>query len=101
MTQLQSCIRNNVRDLTFQEAFELTGRIINISISPNDVRKDVPHLLNYLSAPNVLVWSAASASCAVPFLFAPVELLCKDSNGNIVPYFAEGNVKFADGSFYV
>ena len=50
----QKAIRANVPDLTFQEAFERTGRIINISLSPSDSSKDVPHLLNYLSAPNVV-----------------------------------------------
>ncbi len=33
----------------------------------NDYEK--PRLLNYLTAPNVLVWSAASASCALPGLY--------------------------------
>ncbi len=92
---LQRCIRSNVPDLTFQEAYERTGRVINISISPTDNNKDVPHLLNYLSAPNVLVWSAVLASCAIPFVFAPVELMTKDADGQLVPYFSEGGINFA------
>jgi predicted acylesterase/phospholipase RssA len=95
---LQRAIRANVPDLTFQEAYERTGRIINIALSPSDSSKDVPHLLNYLSAPNVLVWSAALASCAIPYVYAPVELMAKDASGHLVPYFSEGGVKFADGS---
>lgn len=31
---LKKCIRDIVGDLTFQEAFEKTGRIINISVTP-------------------------------------------------------------------
>jgi hypothetical protein len=54
---LLRAIRANVPDLTFHEAYERTGRIINISISPSDANKDVPHLLNYLSAPNVVCLS--------------------------------------------
>ena len=95
---LQRAIRGNIPDLTFHEAYERTGRIINISLSPSDASKDVPHLLNYLSAPNVLVWSAAVASCAIPYVYAPVELLAKDAQGHLVPYFTEGGVKFQDGS---
>ena len=39
-----------------------------MQVSPgNDYEK--PRLLNYLTAPNVLVWSAASASCALPGLY--------------------------------
>jgi TAG lipase/steryl ester hydrolase/phospholipase A2/LPA acyltransferase len=26
-------------------------------------------LLNYLTSPNVLLWSAVSASCAIPFVY--------------------------------
>ena len=44
-----------------------------------------------------LVWSAALASAAIPSVYAPVELLCKDDEGNIVPYYQEG-VKWQDGS---
>lgn len=43
-------------------------------------------LLNYLSAPNVLIWSAVCASCAVPYVFESVDLLCKDEEGQIVSY---------------
>jgi TAG lipase/steryl ester hydrolase/phospholipase A2/LPA acyltransferase len=51
--------------LTFQEAFDRTGRIINITVAPmNDY--EPPRLLNYLTAPHVCVWSAAAASCAIP-----------------------------------
>jgi TAG lipase/steryl ester hydrolase/phospholipase A2/LPA acyltransferase len=44
------------------------------------------------------VWSAALASCAIPYVYAPVELMAKDASGHLVPYFSEGGVKFADGS---
>ena len=49
-----------------------------------------PILLNYLTAPTVLIWSAACASCAVPHLYRPVELLAKNPAGEIVPYFTSG-----------
>ncbi len=47
-----------------QEAFDKTGRIINITVAPNN-NYDPPRLLNYLTAPHVCVWSAAAASCAL------------------------------------
>lgn len=50
---------------TFQEAFDRTGRIINITVAPLN-SYDPPRLLNYLTAPHVCVWSAAAASCALP-----------------------------------
>jgi len=65
--KLQRALIDNMGDVTFHEAYERTGRIVNITVSPgNDYEK--PRLLNYLTAPNVLVWSAASASCALPGL---------------------------------
>jgi TAG lipase/steryl ester hydrolase/phospholipase A2/LPA acyltransferase len=44
-----------------------------------------------------LIWSAACASCALPFLFEPVELMAKDRNGAIVPYHP-AHIKWMDGS---
>jgi TAG lipase/steryl ester hydrolase/phospholipase A2/LPA acyltransferase len=58
---------------TFQEAFDKTGRIINITVAPNN-NYDPPRLLNYLTAPHVCVWSAAAASCALPGM--PCVMLC-------------------------
>jgi len=58
----------------------------------------VPRLLNYITSPNVLIWSAVSASCAIPKIFEPVELFCKDNRGKIVPYTATKNHRFIDGS---
>jgi TAG lipase/steryl ester hydrolase/phospholipase A2/LPA acyltransferase len=39
---------------------------------------ELPRLLNYLTAPNVLIWSAIAASCSVPFIFSSSEILAKD-----------------------
>lgn len=43
-------------------------------------------LLNYLTAPDVVIWSAASASCAVPGIYDSATLLSKDSKGSIVSW---------------
>jgi hypothetical protein len=72
---------------------ELSGRIINIVVSPasGSGNKDSLRLLNYLTAPNVLVWSAALASCAIPGVYAPVELMKKDEKtGKLSPYMEGG-----------
>jgi len=54
-------------------------------------------LLNYLTAPNVIVWSAVAASCGIPYLFGPVDLYCKNEQNEITPDIS-GNRKFVDGS---
>eukprot|EP01035_Chromulina_nebulosa_P019747 gene19747-25679_t len=66
---------------TFQEAFDRTGRIINITVAPLN-NYDPPRLLNYLTAPHVCVWSAAAASCALPGIFDSFTLVVKEPNGN-------------------
>lgn len=93
---LRDALRTNMGDYTFREAYDRTGRITNITVTPLKT-DDYPHLLNYLTAPNVVMWSASLASCAIPMIFRPVELLAKDKFGNIVPYYREG-LKWSDGS---
>lgn len=71
---LQKFLRKYIGEDTFEEAYERTGWTLNISISCEH-KKDVPRLLNYVTAPNVLIWSAASCSSALPLVFDSVELL--------------------------
>eukprot|EP00292_Cryptomonas_paramecium_P004922 CAMPEP_0113701832 /NCGR_PEP_ID=MMETSP0038_2-20120614/24813_1 /TAXON_ID=2898 /ORGANISM="Cryptomonas paramecium" /LENGTH=513 /DNA_ID=CAMNT_0000625807 /DNA_START=203 /DNA_END=1741 /DNA_ORIENTATION=- /assembly_acc=CAM_ASM_000170 len=94
--KLQSALMQNMGDVTFHEAYERTGRIINITVSPGN-SYEKPRLLNYLTAPNVLIWSAASASCALPGLYEAVELVAKNARGERVPYHMS-RVKWTDGS---
>ena len=61
----RKCCRANIGSFTFQEAFDRTGRILNIIVSPQN-RSDPPRLLNYLTSPHVLVWSAVVASSSLP-----------------------------------
>ncbi|CAE7027926.1 SDP1L [Symbiodinium sp. CCMP2592] len=48
-------LRDNMGDLTFLEAFDRTGRIINITVSGLPGNTRYPMLLNYLTSPHVLV----------------------------------------------
>lgn len=93
--QLEFCLRENMGDLTFAEAFERSRRIVGITVSPIE-----PHqhgrLLNYLTSPNVLVRRASLASCAIPGVFPPVMLQAKDYNGDIVGYLP--SKKWQDGT---
>jgi len=81
---LGDCVRANVGDLTFAEAYRRTNRVLNITVS--SVSGNVPNLLNYLTAPNVLIWSAAVASNIPDASQSPVPLYCKDELGNVVPW---------------
>lgn len=94
---LSASLRKNLGDFTFLEAFDRTGRICNIALSGAPGSTRYPMLLNYLTAPHVLVWSATVASCSLPGIFEPQELLAKDRHGSIVPYLTAG-LKWLDGS---
>lgn len=77
---LKEVIIANVGHYTFQEAFDRTGRIVNITVAPLN-RYDRPRLLNYLTAPHVCIWSAACASCAIPGVFESIALVVKEPDG--------------------
>ncbi|KAK1751680.1 patatin-like phospholipase [Echria macrotheca] len=81
--------------MTFREAYERTGRILNVSCVPAD-----PHsptiLCNYLTSPDCVIWSAVLASAAVPGILNPVVLMMKTRAGQLVPY-SFGH-KWKDGS---
>ena len=81
--RLQDWCRDNIGDLTFREAYDRTHRNINVVVT--HPAHNIPTLLNHLTSPNVLLWSAAAASCSQPGLYAPVPLMVKDLAGNIVP----------------
>ncbi|RVX72310.1 hypothetical protein B0A52_04515 [Exophiala mesophila] len=76
MDNLERVMKIWLGDITFREAHYKTGRVVNICVSSSD--SDEPRLLNYVTAPDVYVWSAVCASCAVPHVFAPVDLYQKD-----------------------
>ncbi|GER52529.1 patatin-like phospholipase domain-containing protein, partial [Striga asiatica] len=78
----QMILRRLTNNLTFQEAHDITGRILGITIcSPG--KNEPPKCLNYLTSPHVVIWSAVTASCAFPGLFEAQELMAKDRNGEI------------------
>lgn len=97
---LARCLRANIGDITFAEAYARSGRVTNIVVAPANSSKEVPRLLNYLTSPDVVLWSAAVASSAIPYFYESVELQMKDSRtGKIVPYYTRG-VRWSDGSFH-
>lgn len=83
--QLQILLRHLTSNLTFQEAYDMTGRILGITVcSPR--KHEPPRCLNYLTSPHVVIWSAVTASCAFPGLFEAQELMAKDRFGELVPF---------------
>ncbi len=82
---LEDSMAKFIPELTFEEAFQKTGRAINISISPARMNHE-SRMLNATSSPNVYVRKGVLASTAVPGLFPPVTLVAKNYNGEPQPY---------------
>ena len=57
ISHLTRVMKDMLGDLTFQEAYNRTRRILNICVSSASLY-ELPRLLNYITAPNVLIWSA-------------------------------------------
>jgi predicted acylesterase/phospholipase RssA len=84
-----------VKDFTFREVYLNFGWNLNITVTD----KEDSRLLNYLTAPNVLIWSAVVASCAIPGFYDPVDLMMKGENGDIISYYPSSRgYRFIDGS---
>lgn len=86
-------------DLTFKEAYNATGRILNITVSSESIH-EYPRLLNYLTSPTVLIWSAVVASCALPGIFPSITIYEKNPKTGIIQEWHHTSVKFVDGSVY-
>lgn len=92
---LKVFLRQNLGNYTFEEAYARTGRHINIAIAPFEGSQSA-RIMNELTSPYLLMWSAALASCAVPVLFPPVRLTAKNQQGDHVPYMS--SLRWVDGS---
>lgn len=95
---LRNTMLHFVGDLTFREAYNRTGRILNITVSPTSIHEQT-RLLNYLTAPNCLIWSAVCASCSLPGVFPSTLIYEKVPNTNgIQEWNNDASMKFVDGS---
>lgn len=57
ISHLERVMKLLIGDFTFQEAYDRSGYILNVTVSCGSLF-EMPSLLNYITAPNVLVWSA-------------------------------------------
>jgi TAG lipase/steryl ester hydrolase/phospholipase A2/LPA acyltransferase len=85
-----------IPDMTFLEAYEKTGRSINITISPAEPRQE-SRLLNHIASPNVTIRSAVLASTSLPGVFPPVQLQARNVDGEVQPYLPSR--RWIDGTF--
>ncbi|KAG0050770.1 hypothetical protein BGZ83_004459 [Gryganskiella cystojenkinii] len=82
---MQDCIQANVGNLTFDEAFKRTKRVLNITV-PSSRKSEGPQLLNYITSPNVLISSAACTSASMLGFSSTADLLAKDKTGQVIKW---------------
>lgn len=92
---LKQFLMRNLGDLTFEEAYKQSGLYVNIAVAPYEASQN-PRIMNSYTSPELLVWSAVLASCAVPVLFPPVRLTSKRFDGQQTSYMAD--TLWVDGS---
>ncbi|KAL1587376.1 hypothetical protein WHR41_03953 [Cladosporium halotolerans] len=94
---LEDVMYNHVKDMTFQEAYNRTQRILSVAVSHENA-KDEPLVLNYATAPHVLIRSAVAASCSVPFIYRPAPIFERNPRTREITRFGGDNMFFIDGS---
>lgn len=95
---LQETMIGFLGELTFREAYNRTGKILNITVSPASIHEQT-RLLNYITAPNCLIWSAVCASCSLPGVFPSSSVYEKNPKTNEVhEWNNDESMKFMDGS---
>jgi NTE family protein len=93
--EIRAVVDSMVPDMTFEEAFKLTGCELNISIAPAE-KHQKSRLLNAITTPNVLIREAVMASAAVPGVYPAVTLAARNHEGERQPYLPAR--KWVDGS---
>ena len=83
-------------DMTFEQAYKRTGKILNIAITSQH-KHSQSIVLNYVSAPHIVIWSAVIASSAIPMIITPAKLFRRLDDGTLIPYRNFGP-SFSDGS---
>ncbi len=92
---LENILERMIPDMTFQEAYEKTGRQISMTVAPVEPQQ-TSRLLNAIASPNVLIRSAVKASSAVPGVFPPVTLQARNMYGDVQDYLPSR--QWVDGS---
>lgn len=102
-TAFAASMRAQFGSETFMSAFERSGRVATISVCARRAKgrlglEEMTALtLSYVTAPNVLLWSAVVASCSLPGLMRSAPLYALSPCGAVVSYAPPG-ISHIDGS---
>ncbi|KAK6091443.1 hypothetical protein MT418_008039 [Batrachochytrium dendrobatidis] len=84
-------------DMTFLEAYQRTGRIFNVAVVSHESPLE-SKLLNYLTSPDVVIYSAIIASSAIPAILPPALLISKNPRTGELKPFRSAGCFWRDGS---
>ncbi|PRT56983.1 Lipase 3 [Wickerhamiella sorbophila] len=88
----EQCVYDKLGDMTFEDAFRISGRALNIVVMSTDQSihpdKGPQRLLNYLTTPKVIIRTAVRASIGTNILRRTenVQIMAKDYNGDTIPF---------------
>ena len=82
---VREIIETWIPDMTFGDAYEHTGRYLNVSVSPSEVHQQ-SRTLNPVISPNVYIKETLMATSAVPGVLPPVRLAARSYTGRRIPY---------------
>ncbi len=76
------------KDITMSALYERTHKVL--AFGTQNITMERPEILDHQSTPHLPVWRAVSMSCAIPFIFPPVEynncLYLDAGMSNPIPY---------------
>jgi predicted acylesterase/phospholipase RssA len=87
------CCKFYYSNITFEEAYEMTGKSVCITVSASRAYAGLGVqrlLLNHISTPHVTLSSPVAASCSLPGAMKPTKLMMKNTNGEQVPFEVDG-----------
>ncbi|KAK4555121.1 Lipase 5 [Recurvomyces mirabilis] len=94
---LERVMKSLIGNMTFLDAYNKTQRILNICVSTADMN-DAGKILNYVTSPDVVIWSAVSASCSVPGIYNPACLFERKPGSIDVTKLDDSASGYIDGS---
>lgn len=69
-----------------------SGRLVSIVVTPASRVSGEALILNHINTPDAFIWSAVTASCSLPGLLPPHELMVRGVDGIPVPYCPSGRI---------
>lgn len=96
--QFESVFKSFTGNMTFKDIYEQNGWDLCITVTNKKTK--APLLCSWKTTPNVMVYSAVVATCSIPLLWAPYQLLERDDfSGKVRVFCNDKSTFYIDGMF--